>query len=200
MMGAYNFERMTVLVVDDNRHMRVLVRTILESLGCRNIVEGKHGQDAMEKMTHYRIDLVIVDWNMEPMDGIQFSRWVRNSADSPDPFTPIIMLTGHTEKEKVLGSRDAGVTEFMAKPVTARALYTRIVSIIETPRPFIRTEHYFGPDRRRQILPYPGEDRRVTTPTPAKAAAPKSSTTQLTKEKLDALQKAQARMKTMSNR
>ena len=159
MMG-YRLDRLTVLVVDDNQHMRSLVRTILDSLGVSQILEARDGAHALEKMGQTQIDLLIVDWNMEPMDGLALTRHLRTSSESPDQFVPVIMLSGHTEKARVMQARDSGVTEFMAKPVSARSLYARIVSIIENPRPFVRTNDYFGPDRRRQMLPFDGPDRR----------------------------------------
>lgn len=159
MMG-YRLDRLSVLVVDDNQHMRSLVRTILESLGVSQIMEARDGAHALEKMAQTQIDLMIVDWNMEPMDGLSLTRHLRTAEDSPDQFVPVIMLSGHTERARVMEARDAGVTEFMAKPVSARSLYARIVSIIENPRPYVRTEDYFGPDRRRQMLPFDGPDRR----------------------------------------
>jgi two-component system chemotaxis response regulator CheY len=167
MMG-YRLDRLTVLVVDDNQHMRTLIRTILESLGVAHILDARDGAHALEKMAQTQVDLVVLDWNMEPMDGLELTRHLRRSTDSPDPFVPVIMLSGHTERSRVMQARDAGVTEFMAKPVSARSLYARIVSIIENPRPFVRTADYFGPDRRRQMLPFEGPDRR-------KAAAPESA-------------------------
>lgn len=159
MMG-YRLDRLAVLIVDDNQHMRSLVRTILESLGVSQIVEARDGAHALEKMGQSQIDLIITDWNMDPLDGLALTRHLRTSPESPDQFVPVIMLSGHTERARVMQARDAGVTEFMAKPVSARSLYARIVSIIENPRPFVRTNDYFGPDRRRQMLPFEGPDRR----------------------------------------
>jgi CheY-like chemotaxis protein len=174
MMG-YRLDRLTVLIIDDNKHMRGLVRTILEALGVIHIVEARDGEHGLEKLSEKAADLVILDWNMEPMDGLALTKHLRTSPDSPDPFIPIIMLSGHTERARVMEARDAGVTEFMAKPVSARSLYARIVSIIENPRPFVRTKDYFGPDRRRQLIPFDGPERRATQdapPTPKAAAAP----------------------------
>ncbi|MBM3548935.1 MAG: response regulator [Alphaproteobacteria bacterium] len=159
MMG-YRLDRLAVLIVDDNQHMRSLVRTILESLGVSQIMEARDGAHALEKMSQTQVDLLVADWNMEPMDGLDLTRHLRTSPESPDQFVPVIMLSGHTERARVMQARDAGVTEFMAKPVSARSLYARIVSIIENPRPFVRTNDYFGPDRRRQMLPFEGPDRR----------------------------------------
>jgi two-component system chemotaxis response regulator CheY len=74
---------------------------------------------------------------------------------------PIIMLTGHSEKQRVVSARDAGVTEFLVKPISAKSLYDRIVNVVVNPRPFIKTNAYFGPDRRRNVNPnYVGTERR----------------------------------------
>src|SRR2546423_87136 len=126
-------------------------------------------------------------------------RHIRSSPDSPDPFAPIVMLSGHTEKARVMQARDAGITEFMAKPVSARSLYARIVSIIENPRPFVRTKDYFGPDRRRQMLPFEGPERRQAGDTAA-AAKPGGQAGQagpLSGDQQAALKKAKDAIKTL---
>ena len=98
---------------------------------------------------------------MDPLDGLDFTRLGRTGKDSPNPFVPIIMLTGHTEMNRVMEAREPGVHEFLAKPISAKGLYTKVRSIIERPRPFIRTPQYFGPDRRRrQSTKYNGPERR----------------------------------------
>jgi CheY-like chemotaxis protein len=106
-------------------------------------------------------DVAIVDFRMDPMDGVTFTERVRRDPGSKNPFLPIIMLTGYAEKGRVLEARDAGVTEMMTKPVTAKALVARLNAVILNPRPFIRTQTYFGPDRRRrQDASYVGLERR----------------------------------------
>jgi len=160
-MDDYNLERLNFLVVDDNTHMCTLVKGILNALGVKNVVEASDGADAFKELRHFSADIIIVDWNMEPLDGIDFTKMVRTASDSPNPFVPIIMLTGHTEMNRVLEARDSGVHEFLAKPISVKGLYSRIRSIIERPRPFIRSGPYFGPDRRRRDNPaYMGGERR----------------------------------------
>ncbi len=160
-MNDYNLERLNFLVVDDNTHMCTLVKGILNALGVKNVVEASDGADAFKELRHFSADIIIVDWNMEPLDGIDFTKMVRTASDSPNPFVPIIMLTGHTEMNRVLEARDSGVHEFLAKPISVKGLYSRIRSIIERPRPFIRSGPYFGPDRRRRNNPaYMGGERR----------------------------------------
>lgn len=152
---------MKVLVVDDNRHMRALVKTILYSFGVRECVEAADGADAMKELKHFPADLIISDWNMSPLDGLDFVRMVRTSKDSSNPFVPVIMLTAHTERFRVVEARDAGVHEVLAKPISARDLLLRIKGILHRPRPFVRASNYFGPDRRRRDDPnYRGPERR----------------------------------------
>ncbi|MEE8284349.1 MAG: response regulator [Alphaproteobacteria bacterium] len=152
-MVAYNLERLNFLVVDDNRHMRSLVRTILRALGARNVAEATDGADAYQRLGTYAPDVIICNWQMSPMDGLEFVRLVRTDTESPNPFVPVIMLTAHTEAKRVVEARDAGVTEFLAKPISAHQLYSRIVAVIERPRPFIRAKPYVGPERRRRQDP-----------------------------------------------
>lgn len=159
-LTGYRLDALHVMVADDNAHMRELLITILDALGVGRVYTASDGRAALNKMREHPCDIVIADWNMEPMDGIELVRRIRRGEGDLDPYVPVIMLTGHTERTRVTAARDAGVTEFMAKPVSARSLYARIVSVIEHPRPFIRTRDYFGPDRRRQNLPFQGTDRR----------------------------------------
>jgi DNA-binding response OmpR family regulator len=149
------------LIVDDNKHMRALVKTILHALGAKNCREASDGADAFKELRHFPADIIICDWNMSPLDGLDFVRLVRTGGDSPNPFVPIVMLTGHTELVKVIEARDSGVHEFLAKPISARSLYARIRIIIEKPREFIKTKSYFCPDRRRNDAEYKGSERRV---------------------------------------
>jgi two-component system, chemotaxis family, chemotaxis protein CheY len=160
-MSGAGLENLKALIVEDNAHMRALLRALLNSAGIKDISEAAHGQAAIEVLRERRSDLVLTDLAMKPMNGIEFTRHVRNSEMSPNPFVPIIMITGHTEKYRVEEARDAGVTEFLAKPITAHNLYTRIAEIVERPRAFVRCNDYFGPDRRRrQAEDYAGPWRR----------------------------------------
>ncbi len=180
-MVDYSLERLNLLVVDDNKHMRALVKSILHALGVRNVHEAIDGADAFKELRHFPADLIICDWNMEPLDGLDFVRLVRTGGDSPNPYVSIIMLTGHTEMNRVIEARDSGVNEFLAKPISAKKLYSRIKTIIEHERKFIKAGRYFGPDRRRRNDPnYTGSERRKSendpTPKPASAVTPPADT------------------------
>lgn len=150
-----------VMLVDDNQHMRAITSAILKAAGIRKILEVADGASALSALRQHPIDIAIVDFNMSPMDGVAFTRLVRNSPDTPNAYLPIIMMTGHSEKNRVMEARDAGVTEFMVKPITAKAVFDRIQAVIVRPRPFIKSRNYFGPDRRRSSpKDYSGEKRR----------------------------------------
>ena len=103
----------------------------------------------------------MVDWEMGPSSGIELTKRIRTASDSPNPFLPIIMVSGYSEVARVLKARDAGVNEFLAKPVSAHSIYTRIKMLIERPRTFVRSPAFVGPDRRRCGGDrYDGEERR----------------------------------------
>lgn len=139
-----------ILLVDDNQHMRVLLTEILRAIGVRHIFEAANGAEAVQMLRVHPIDIVMTDLAMQPLDGVDFTRLIRQSPDSPNPMIPIIMISGHSTIQRVAEARDAGVTEFLAKPVTARGVIDRLNEVIEYPRPYIRTQEFFGPDRRRR--------------------------------------------------
>ncbi|MEZ5955891.1 MAG: response regulator [Hyphomonadaceae bacterium] len=150
-----------VLVVDDNEQMRVLVRCLLRAGGITKITEAKTGALAFELMRTRPVDLIIVDWKMAPVDGLAFTYMVRRSSDSPNPYVPILMLTAHTEISRVAAARDAGVSGFVKKPISARLLFDRIANVLTDTRLFVRNDTFFGPDRRFGQDPhYAGPMRR----------------------------------------
>ena len=146
-MSEAAYRNLRALIVEDNAHMRTLLRTLLGGIGLNAIVEARDGEEGLSALARGPVDFVVSDLTMAPMDGIEFIRRLRDSSENP--FVPVIMVSGHTSRAMVMAARDAGVTEFVAKPVTARALCLRIAEIVDRPRPFVRSEDYFGPDRRR---------------------------------------------------
>ena len=171
-----SLQALQVLLVDDNQHMRAITSAVLQSAGVRKVREAAHGTAGLEILREQAIDLAIVDFNMFPLDGVEFTRLVRNSPDTTNPYLPIIMMTGHSEKSRVYEARDAGVTEFVVKPITAKAILDRIQAVIFRPRPFVKTDGYFGPDRRRTAATgYKGPLRRSTDDQAAAASSDDSS-------------------------
>ena len=160
-MSRIDFSRLRFVVVDDNAYMRRIVRTLLHGFGTRDVYEAEDGAAGLEALTRTAPDILITDWATPIFDGLELTRMIRQPDTSPNPFVPILMLTGHSEKRRVTAARDAGVTEFLVKPISAKALFQRIVNIVINPRPFVRTKSYFGPDRRRSANPgYTGPERR----------------------------------------
>ena len=159
------YELLKILTVDDNQHMRMLLGEILRAVGVREIFEAADGAAALRLMHGQAVDIVVTDLSMKPMDGIEFMRKLRNDSDSPGQLIPVIMLTGHSTAQWVGEARDAGVNEFITKPVTARSVIDRIWRVVMKPRPFVRSPTYFGPDRRRRVEQrYQGPWRRASDP------------------------------------
>jgi len=152
----YALETLNILVLDDNRHMRHPIREILLALGIRKTNLVGNVPQAFKELRHFDADIIITDWHLEPLDGFEFVKLVRTAKDSRNPYVPIIMFPAYTEYQHVQNARDVGINELLAKPVSVKALYDRIVAIIDTPPKFVRSKHYFGPDRRRQDLGRPG--------------------------------------------
>ena len=160
-MVHIEFNRLRFLVIDDNAHMRSIVRALLHSFGAREVYEAEDGTSGLDAFMQCTPEIVITDWVMPGLDGLKLTRMMRQPDEHANAYVSIIMLTGHSEKTRVLAARDAGITEFLAKPVSPKGLYERIANVIINPRPFIRTETFFGPDRRRIGNPnYSGPERR----------------------------------------
>jgi CheY-like chemotaxis protein len=158
---AIDLNHLKALVVEDNAHMRILLRSLLLALGVNKVYESVDGASGFAELRERKPDFVMTDLSMTPVDGIEFTRMVRLGKDSPNLYVPIIMVTGHTERQRVEAARDAGVTAFIAKPITTQTLLSRLVEIVERPRAFVRCETYFGPDRRRKkVEGYAGPWRR----------------------------------------
>ncbi len=149
---TYNFSNVKVLVVEDSQPMTIITVALLNGFGIRDVQTAKRTDDAYRLFCEERHDLILTDWMMKPYDGIEFANKIRMDSLSPNPFVPIILMTGFSEKRRVIEARDTGVTEFLVKPFTANDLYKRIDQIIMKPRQFVKSPDFFGPDRRRKLL------------------------------------------------
>jgi two-component system chemotaxis response regulator CheY len=161
---AIDLSRLKVLLVDDNSYMLTIMRTLLNGFGIKTFFESRDPADAFDMVRSDAIDIIITDYQMEILDGLDFVRLVRTADDSPNPMVPIIMLSAYSERSRVKMARDAGVTEFCCKPITARDMFAKLTSIVNAPRPFIRNKSFFGPDRRRagpEQRTYSGPERRA---------------------------------------
>ncbi len=160
-------ENVSILIVDPNAFMRSVIQNVFQVFGGKNFAHADDGAEAFKRMQQFLPDIILTEWIMAPLDGLEFARLVRTGKDSPNPYVPIIMVTAHSERRNVLEARDAGVNDFVAKPVSPTNLMRHITEIIEYPRPFIRNAGYFGPDRRRRIAEYEGTERRESSEGPA---------------------------------
>ena len=137
-----------VLVVDDNQFMRKVVRNLLVNIGIKKIFEAGDGIAALEAIRTVQPDLVILDWEMPMLNGPELVKIVRSPGVFPTPDLPIIMLTAHGERWRVVEAVRLGVNEFMVKPVSSKGLLDRIVSIMASPRPIVQLGDYYGPEPR----------------------------------------------------
>jgi DNA-binding response OmpR family regulator len=146
---AERFAAAKVVVVDDEHYMRKVVRTMLLSIGIREVHEAPDGEAGLELIRRLAPDVVILDWQMPGLDGPAFVRIVRSPATFPYPNVPIIMLTGHGERSRVVEAVKIGVNEFLLKPVSVKALQDRMVSVLAKPREVVKSGDYYGPVSRK---------------------------------------------------
>lgn len=160
-MVRIDFSRLRFLIVDDSVHSRKIIRALLFGFGVREVHEAEDGAAGLDAFMHHTPDILIADWAMPIFDGIELAQIIRQPGANPNPYIPIILVTGRIDKQRVVLARDSGVTELLVKPISAKNLHQRIVSVVANPRPFIKTKNYFGPDRRRNVNPnYAGAERR----------------------------------------
>jgi len=156
------FDQISVLVADDSPTMRQLLKSSLDSFGVKQVLMAHDGDQAFDMFKESWADIAIVDWNMKPTNGIELVRLMRNSPESRNPYIPVLMVTGHADMDRIAEARDAGMTEILSKPLSPKILHQRIEAVFSNPRTFIRSNDFFGPDRRRRGTGYLGDDRRST--------------------------------------
>jgi len=166
---AFDFSSLKVLIAEDVLPMRRLLTSILETMGVGQVVGAENGAQAYELTRKLNPDIIITDWFMTPIDGVELSKEIRTNMLSPNRMVPIIMVTGYSHMRRVAEARDAGVTEFLVKPFSANDLAKRISFVINKPRDFIDCASFFGPDRRRKsVASYKGPFRRADDNAPRK--------------------------------
>ncbi len=143
------FQSTKVLIVDDEHYTRKVLRTLLTAIGINNIYDANDGASGLQAIRTVVPDVVIVDWEMPGLDGPGFVRAVRSPGEFPAPNVPIIMLTGHGERWRVVEALRLGVHEYLLKPVSSKTLLDRMVSILAQPRPIVKVGNYYGPEPRR---------------------------------------------------
>lgn len=170
----YDLRNFTVLLVEDSPYMQSLTSEMLKLFGIGDIIKCDDAKEAIDLLTitHARrssrhvdkVDIVLTDWLMPGGSGAELIQWIRNHEATDIRFLPIVVISGYTTEKLTYKTRDMGINELLVKPISGKLLASRICSVIDTPRPFIQTQDYFGPDRRRQDMDFPGEDRRSQDP------------------------------------
>ncbi len=125
---AVNKDEMRILIVDDYKTMLRIIRNLLAELGFKNVDEATDGSTALETLRSKKYDLVISDWNMEPMTGLDLLREVR--ADEQLKPMPFIMVTAESKTENVVAAKKAGVNNYIVKPFNAATLRSKVAAVI----------------------------------------------------------------------
>ena len=149
-----------LLVVDDHQPMREILKSLLFGLGARKVEEARDAAQALEALRFGTYDLLLTDYDMAGGTGVDLTRALRTSEGNANRRIPIIMITGRAEGPVIMNARDAGVDEYLIKPLTTASLCQKIEAALTRRRPFIETKTYVGPDRRRRTIPYAGPERR----------------------------------------
>src|SRR3569833_635570 len=146
-MPTSEIAHLAVLVVEDVRATRVIVRAILRSFGIADVVEASDGQEALTVLGQRHIDVVITDLCMEPMDGVEFTRRLRTPRNGLNPYVPVLMVSAHADIAHVKEALAAGVTEFLSTPIIPANLESRLLSIVRAPKKRGGAGGGGGPDR-----------------------------------------------------
>ncbi len=153
-------KKLTVLLIDDDRHLRGIIKAMLLSFPNITFLDESHAAYGWDAYCQHAPDLIIVDWEMPKVNGLQFIRRVRHSQTSPYPETPLILLTGHTTKNLISKALDAGVDQVLSKPVSADLLFKKMTAALSRQGPLIKTDSDLGRDRRHETAGFRGRDRR----------------------------------------
>ncbi|MCW8915320.1 MAG: response regulator [Magnetovibrio sp.] len=155
--------QMRIMVADPFSQLRDLIRDILlRGIGVGDVIEARDGEEVLTTLRELPCDLVIADTAMDPMGALELTFRIRAGAEGVDPFTPVIVMSGHANLDEILKARDVGANEYLAKPLSAKILDLRLHAMVEKPRPFIRSDDFFGPDRRRHHKDhFRGQERRT---------------------------------------
>jgi CheY-like chemotaxis protein len=140
-----------ILVVDGNAYMRRLARSMLTSLGARSVTEAADGIAALEAIRNGDPDVMLLDWDVPLLNGMEVMRIVRSPGAFPHPSIPVIMLTSRASHSDVTQAMRAGVHEFLIKPTSPKALRDRLTSILMQPRPMKQVGEFYGPEPRRKL-------------------------------------------------
>lgn len=159
-MSSPSYASLAALIVDPSPHMCALVTSMLRHLKLKSVEDAQSSDHALAALQHRRFGVILIDDVLGPLDGVEVTRLLRQTADGLNRDTPVIMMSARPDLTRIAAARDAGIHEFLRKPFAAAHVATRLDAILVAPRPFIENKAYIGPDRRRRSLKPPGEERR----------------------------------------
>lgn len=149
------------MLVDPDVHMRSMITDILRHYGVKSVTEADDAEAAYAMLDQVNPEIIMTEYELPNMNGLEFTRKIRTESQEFHRIKPIIIISAHSQQDQVMGARDAGATEYLAKPVDSKTIYQRICSVILKPRPFVEIGDFAGPDRRRRHDPYMvGQARR----------------------------------------
>jgi CheY-like chemotaxis protein len=151
-----NLESLTILIGDSNQYARRITHSILRSFGANKILEVENALELVKLLSARKIDIFICDERLPPHGGLAMTRTIRRNEANENRTIPILLMTGDARESTIARSRDVGANMVIAKPMSPKGLYDRLAWIAYSPRNFVDTETYFGPDRRFKIEGYPG--------------------------------------------
>jgi two-component system, chemotaxis family, chemotaxis protein CheY len=140
---------LSILVVDGNPYMRRLTRMMLMNLGAKSVIEVSDGLAALETIRVCDPDVMLLDWDMPVLNGLEVMHIVRSPGVFPRPNLPIVMLTSRAYRSRIVQAMRAGVNEFLVKPTSPKALRDRLMSIVVKPRPMMKLGKHYVPTPRR---------------------------------------------------
>ena len=166
-----SLKNFTILIADDFHFMADLLSSMLREFGVGKILLAENGEDAKDLIRYNAsggsdtkpMDIVLTDWLMPQMNGVELLKWIRSSEKDNIRFLPVVLVSAYTSEEVVSVARDNGANEAIVKPVSGKMLADRILHIVNHPRPFIKAPGFFGPDRRRSEREFEGEEKRQST-------------------------------------
>jgi len=177
--NTYSLKNFSILLVEDYEFLQQLITGMLRAFGVGNIIVCSSGDEAKGLLSVMAasksadmkmVDIVLTDWMMPEGSGDELIKWIRNHNNDKVKFLPVVLVSAFTSEDVVKAARDMGANEALVKPVSGEKLAKRILSVIDLPRPYIKSPDFFGPDRRRKDLPWKKEERRVMTPEKVKVS------------------------------
>ena len=149
-MAKDDFRHVNVLIVDGKASNAKLLRSVLSSLEIRSLAVAKDTAEAFDQMSCSRVDAVFCDENIRPLDAAAFSLAVRRSSEVRNPRVPIIIVSNGPHRRDVEAGRDSGASDFIVRPISASTVKRKLSTVLFTPKPFVQTDAFCGPDRRRK--------------------------------------------------